>query len=148
MLMLSTYLFIFRYISTWSAFFKVLYRVSQKKVSICIFSIIKTTWNKKKICNTNYSQSTISELVLKIFGQCQNCQNTTFEWPYQLYKTILEKYFFVKHGWQEIGKTIEALTTSGICTGWLSFACRIWEKYCKNLWKGKFFIIKHLNVQT
>ena len=45
-------------------------------------------------CNTNYRQSTISEQVLKVFGQGQNCQNSTFKWPYQLYKTILEKCFF------------------------------------------------------
>ena len=31
-----------------------------------------------------------------MFGQCQNCQNSSFKWPYQQYKAILEKYFFVK----------------------------------------------------
>ena len=50
----------------------------------------------KKFCNINYSHSAISEQVLKLFGQCQNCQNLIFEWPYQLYKTIFEKYFLVK----------------------------------------------------
>ena len=34
--------------------------------------------------------------VLNIFGDGQNCQNKTFKWLYQVYKTILEKYFFVK----------------------------------------------------
>ena len=43
-----------------------------------------------------YRQSTISQQILETFGQCQNCQNQTFKWLYQLYKTMLEKYFFVK----------------------------------------------------
>ena len=48
------------------------------------------------IYSQNYRQSTIFEQVLKIFGECQNCQNWTFKRPYQLYKAISEKYFFVK----------------------------------------------------
>ena len=36
----------------------------------------------KKFCNINYSHSAISEQVLKLFGQCQNCQNLIFEQPY------------------------------------------------------------------
>ena len=56
--------------------------------------------------------------------------------------------FITSHGWQEIGKTIEALTISGTCTGWLSCVCRIWEKSYENHLKRVFFIIKHLNVRT
>ena len=47
-------------------------------------------------CNRNYRQNTISQQILETFGQCQNCQYQTFKWLYQLYKAILEKYFFVK----------------------------------------------------
>ena len=44
-----------------------------------------------------------------------------------------------EHGCQKIGKKIKALTLSGICTGWLSFVCRILEKCWENHWKGNFF---------
>ena len=50
------------------------------------------------------------------------------------------------HGCQEIGKRFQALSISGICTGWINFVCRIWEKYWINYCKAHFFIIKHLNV--
>ena len=36
-------------------------------------------------CNRNNRQSTIFEQNLETFGQCQNCQNLTFKWPYELY---------------------------------------------------------------
>ena len=52
-----------------------------------------------------------------------------------------------KHDCQEIGKRFQALTISGISTGWFSFVCRIWEKCFENHWKRKFFIINHLKVQ-
>ena len=33
---------------------------------------------------------------MKTFDHCQNCQYQTFKWPYQLYKSKYEVFFFVK----------------------------------------------------
>ena len=69
--------FILSYYHAWE------YRVSQKKVSFAIFSSIHTTYTGNFFCNRNNRQSTIFEQNLETFGQCQNCQNLTFKWPYQ-----------------------------------------------------------------
>ena len=42
---------------------------------------------EKNFCNRNYRQNTIFQQNLKTFGECQNRQNLTFKWPYQLYKS-------------------------------------------------------------
>ena len=51
---------------------------------------------KKRICNGNRGQSTISEQVFKIFGHCQNHQNQTLKWPYLPKKSRYENSFFIK----------------------------------------------------
>ena len=57
-------------------------------ISAIKINIRKTFFCQKKLlCNENYRQNTIFEQNLKTFGECQNCQNLTFKWPYQLYKS-------------------------------------------------------------
>ena len=63
------------------------YRVSHKKVSICIFSIIKTTYNR----NFFLIQSTDKVLPLsKMSKSISNLSNSTFKW---LCKAILKNIF-------------------------------------------------------
>ena len=70
--------------------------MSTKKVSWGNFQHYRDYLQWIFFCHKNYSQSTISEQILETLGQCQNCQNQTFKWLYQLYKAILGKYFFGK----------------------------------------------------
>ena len=51
------------------------YRVDNKKSVILHFQHYLDYVKWKFFCNRNYKQNTISEQVLKTFGQCQNCQN-------------------------------------------------------------------------
>ena len=44
-------------------------------------------FEQKFFCNRNNRPKTISEQILKTFGQCQNCQYQTFKQPYQLYES-------------------------------------------------------------
>ena len=57
------------------------------------FSASSRLPTKEFFCNGNYRQNTIFEQNLKTFGQCQNFQNQTFKWPYQLYKS---KFMYVE----------------------------------------------------
>ena len=64
------------------------YRVVNKKVNTWHFRYQGDCLEQKFFCIRNYRQSTIFQQILKTFGQCQNCQYSTFEWPYQLYKSM------------------------------------------------------------
>ena len=56
-----------------------LYWVSQKKLSFDNFQHYRDYLEWRFFCNENKRQRTISEQILKTFGQCQNCQNLTFK---------------------------------------------------------------------
>ena len=68
----------------------------QKKGTFSHFQHNQDYLEQKSFYSRKYRQSAISEPILVTFGGCQNCQNQTFNWPYQLYKSKYEKYFFVK----------------------------------------------------
>ena len=55
------------------------YLVSQKKLSFDNFQHYQDYLEWRFFCYENKRQRTISEQILKTFGQCQNCQNLTFE---------------------------------------------------------------------
>ena len=71
------------------------YRVSHKKFQFA-FSASSRLPKIEISFVIKITDKLLSLTILKIFGQCQNCQNSIFTWPYQLYKAISGKHFFVK----------------------------------------------------